>query len=230
MGVRVKGVLAALLMFVVALAALPLPVVGAQAPSLSEIKDAVSYAYYFYIAGLERDLGSYTVISEYPALPIVVKEPNRGWWWIPGLRYAVATGVEGSSYTDVEFENVQVSSDGYSTTYSWDMLLELVTPLEDGSVSRDVLIKLRVTEYRSPSLSYVDIYVVSSLYSSAEIYLEGEYVGKASAGASYRVYIYNSPAPAMRTSVRHVDVFGAQVLANLAGYDSKLWGFASEMM
>ena len=230
MGVRVKGVLAALLMFVVALAALPLPVVGAQAPSLSEIKDAVSYAYYFYIVGLTRDLGSYKVISEYPALPIVVYEPQHGWWWVPGMHYPVACGVEGCSYTDAEFSSSQVSSDGTGTAYSWVMDLVLVTPLEDGSASVDRLMRFVVTEYRSPSLSYVDIYVESSMYEDAKIYFAGEYLGTATPGASYRKYIYNSPIPSMRTAVRHADVFGAQVLANLAGYDSELWGFASEMM
>lgn len=206
---------------------------ASSAVPLSTIKDEVKSAYN-YLMALKRTEGYYAVISEYPSVPIVVKAPSKGWWWVPGLKYYISSNAYGETYLYVTIRDESITNEYYGTSYIWYEDLRFYSYDEEFGVTNVTYATLKVKEYRGYPYSYVQIYVTYSIIDSmnAEIYLAGNYVGLVKQGNSYYVSIPDSPMPSMRTSVRHVDVIGALALANLAGYSEQqdLWSFAQSMM
>ncbi|WFO75574.1 hypothetical protein J4526_01420 [Desulfurococcaceae archaeon MEX13E-LK6-19] len=207
--------------------------VGASGVPIETIKDRVVKAY-SYIIALKRDMGTYGVISEYPSIPIIVKASDDSIFWIPGLKYYVSS----DDYYYVEIHDQTIEEGYYGTFYRWYM--DLKYSWYSGDVGTDeVWATLKITEYRGYPYSYLRIEVtyvagyVSSIMSNCEIYFAGSKVGNVIQGNTYTISpLSDSPIPSMRTSVRHVDVIGALILANLGDYSESedIWNLAQAIM
>jgi len=207
---------------------------ASSAVPLNTIKDRVSKAYNYEVA-LKRSEGGYAVIAEYPSIPIVVQVPSKGWWWIAGLNYYISQNPNGETYLHVVIRDSSIQQVYYGTKYIWYMDLRLYSyDAIEGATADVTYATLQVTEYRGYPYSYVKIDVVYSIIDSynAIIYFAGNNVGLLKSGNTFYINIPDSPIPSMRTSVRHVDIIGAQALANLAGYNTHqdLWNFAQNIM
>ncbi len=201
-------------------------------PNLTEIKQAVQEAVN-YVNKLTRHLDNYhAVVAEYPALPIVVIDPdgvsvggsNGGidvdaeLHFVAGINLYVPNW--GNTYTEVSFDNFEMNTYSDHTVYQWDTLLKLYVL---GTLHP--LAILHVTEYRSSDLGYVTIEVTniypSERYGSlslknAHIYIGGDYlcdVGDA-IDSSFGITLPD-PLPSMRFSVRHVNDLVSSVMYEL---------------
>jgi len=218
---------------IVALATIPVTLVATSGPSLDVIKDRVQKAYYDYIIHLERWLSAYyAVVSEYPALPIVVIDRSDYIYWVPGIKYYM-TPID-RFFVEIRDEEIAVGND--VTVYYWYM--DLKYEYYDGiSKYVETWATLQVQEYRHRTgEDYVVIYVDYVKYDEikdADIHVAGDIIGKLEQGNEYTVSIPKEPIPSMRTSVRHVDIFGAPTLSNLAGTSTdweKLWNLGQAIM
>lgn len=193
-------------------------------PSLIQIKQAVQEAVN-YINKLTRHLNNYhAVVSEYPALPIVIHDPDgvavsgfgdvdQELWFIPGIEYQIQGGK-----TYVKFDSFSMDTYSDHTVYHWKMY-----PILLFTGTEYPLAELDITEYRSDDLSYVMIDVASvypserygSLtFTNAQIYVGGDYLGDMIEGNGYGITLPD-PLPSMRFSVRHVNDIVSSIMYEL---------------
>lgn len=218
----IKGVIA--LVIIIALLAstfAPIAIVkAASAPSLDVIKDRVKNAK-AYIDRLSRWAGSYHVISEYPALPIVYK--YYGIWFIPGLHVPYGDGYTYVEISDQSFETVGSSTGAY-TIYKWYMNFYIYDSREGPAL----LMKLYVEEWRiddSISGQQTMIKLKVDVGYGGEIYLAGTLVIDNAVSGVEWIGVYDSydvTFPSMRSSVRHVDALYIKTYRSLGVDDSKV--------
>ncbi len=207
------------------LLSLPLEIMMTNAssmPSLSSIKNAVKQALH-YILNIKRQLGTYYVISEYPALPIVVHCDSLyvygSWhhniWFIPGYWYVKDglsfTGkVSGGSITTTE------STSYISTTYTYYIDIIYSTSYHEYPLAKLKVEEIRTYYYGSHSydskvkISVEDIDTDTNIQ-NADLYVGGIYLGRLGEASIFETSI-PTVLPAMRTSVRHVDMLAPLVL------------------
>ncbi len=217
-----------ILVFIVSIIAVPLKPVAA-APPQNDVESAISRGI-SYIQRLMRSLdASHDVISEYPALPVVVKCVN-GPTFIPGIAEPAVNSI--GMIIWLVPEAVSVSQSFYSsyTLFVWDIDLRYVVQStgDQGSFG-----KIRINEYKYPTYTYATFQVTSDnldpSWKPCGIYVEGLYLMDFSYG-NYNSYSSTEPISSMRTSIRHVDVIGYNTL-NALGYSvSNLYNLVYEAL
>ncbi len=196
-------------------------------PSLNELRQAATDAYN-YLIKLKRSINNYAFIAEYPSVVVTVV----GYTLYDG-EYVKLYFIPGVAYFDdntnlrskAVVRDSSISNSYYGVYYTQYMDLIIGYPEPDavyGTTYVDVKVAtLKITEYRGYPYSYVSIKVETcDPLLDGSIYVFGSYVGEVSdstVGNIYTKQISDSPQPAMRTSVRHVDVVASLAFKNLVG-------------
>jgi len=229
---RILGVVV-LSIIVLSLLVSVVPQVEATAPSLTKIKNAVKKGYN-YILSLKRELGIGTVYSEYPALPIVVHDPDFkvgssyvDVWFIPGYRYDafwMAEARDGSIST--------VIGPNYKTS-TYTFYIDLKYLRIDTAITVATLKVKEIRTYHEDTDTYdsearIEIVYLDNNYDlqDAYLYVGGIYVGKLGEASEFVVNIPKT-LPSMRTSIRHVDMLAPLVLYALTRDYSLIYPTAS---
>ncbi len=223
-----KVLVSILLIASIILASLPMMTVHATSvPESDRIKLVIKRAYQ-YLMRLKRDLGSYTVFSEYPALPVVIHISDLKFndnslgeaWFIPGIylgpMQTTMTAHDGSISTIKGNNYVQ-------STYTYYLDIQLFRPDVNQLVTIGTLKVEEVRTYYIDTHTYdahVKIAVVSLLSAynmqDAELYVAGKYLGKLGEASSFETTIPET-MPSMRTSIRHVDMLAPVLIYTLTG-------------
>lgn len=195
--------------------------VQAAGPSIDTIKTVMKKAYN-YMLSLKRDLGIGAVYSEYPALPVVVHDPDFQYggqtfdvWFIPGYTYQsfwMAEARDGSINT--------IKTPSYITsiyTFYIDLKflrIDIVVTVATLKVEETRTYYYSTSTYTSKAKVQVVWFDNSYGLSNAYLYIAGIYAGKLGEASSFEVSIPTT-LPSMRTSIRHVDMVAPLVLYTL---------------